>query len=110
MKKAAGIGVLLLLFGILPHCLAVETGMYRLLSISVSEKLVLVSQIPGKAKYILDVSAAKITIDEKAAEIGELKAFSIIQVKLELKKGSRNGIDIDGTATEIRVVPPEKPK
>jgi hypothetical protein len=110
MKRAAGIGTRLLLFAILPLCLAVETGMYRLLSISVSEKLVLVSQIPGKAKYILDASAAKITIDEKAAEIGELKAFSIIQVKLELKKSSKNGIDIDGTATEIRVVPPEKPK
>jgi hypothetical protein len=110
MKKTAGIGVLLLLLIGVPLCSAVETGMYRLLSISVSEKLILVSQIPGKAKYILDASAAKITVDGKPAELGELKAFSIIQVKMELQKSTRNGIDIDGTASEIRISPPEQPK
>lgn len=90
--------------------LAVESGMYRLLSISSSEKLILVSQIPGKSKYLLDAASAKITVNGKAAEFGELKVFSILQVKMELKKASKNGIGIDGAATEIRISSPEKPK
>ena len=90
--------------------LAVESGMYRLLSVSDSEKLILVSQIPSKTKYILDAAAAKITVDGKAAEFKELKVFSVIQVKLNLRKASKNGIDIDGMATEIKINPPEKVK
>jgi hypothetical protein len=90
--------------------LAVETGMYRLLSVSDSEKLILVSQIPSKAKYLLDASSAKITVNGKAAEYTDLKAFSVIQVKLNLKKSTKNGIELDGSATEIRVSDPEKAK
>jgi hypothetical protein len=82
---------------------AVESGMYRLLSISGSEKLILVSQIPGKSKYLLDAASAKITVNGKAAEFHELKVFSILQVKMDLKKSSKNGIGIDGVATEIRI-------
>jgi hypothetical protein len=104
------IGVALCLLGLISLCLAVETGAYRLLSISASEKLILVSQIPGKTKYLLDASSAKITIDGKAAEFKDLKAFSIVQVKLELGKGSRNGIPIDGSATEINISASDKPK
>jgi hypothetical protein len=89
---------------------AVESGMYRLLSISGSEKLILVSQIPGKSKYLLDAASAKITVNGKAAEFNELKLFSILQVKMELKKSSKNGIGIDGAATEIRISNAEKTK
>ena len=110
MKKTNRLGLLLLMMGTLSLSLAVETGMFRLLSITESEKLILVSQIPGKTKYILDASAAKITVKGKPAELKELKQFSIIQIKLELKKFARNGIDIDGTASEIRVSPPEPSK
>ena len=110
MKKTNRLGLLLLMLGTLSLSLAVETGMFRLLSITESEKLILVSQIPGKTKYILDASAAKITVEGKPAELKELKQFSIIQIKLELKKFARNGIDIDGTASEIRVSPPEPSK
>ena len=92
-----------LLIGICVICLAVESGMYRLLSISISEKLIVVSHIPSKAKYILDVASTKITVNGKPAEFRELKAFSIIQLKLELKKDDRKGIDIDGKAIEINI-------
>jgi hypothetical protein len=90
--------------------LAVESGMYRLLSISDSEKLILVSQIPGKTKYLLDATSAKITVNGKAAEFKELKIFSILQVKMELKKSTKNGITIDGAASEIRISDEEKTK
>lgn len=92
-----------LLIGICGVCLAVESGKYRLLSISLSEKLIVVSHIPSKTKYILDVASSKITVNGKPAEFRELKAFSIIQLKLELKKDDRKGIDIDGKAIEISV-------
>ena len=83
--------------------------MYRLLSISVSEKMILVSQIPSKTKYLLDASSAKITVNGKPAEFKDLRVFSVVQVKLELRKSSKNGISIDGLATEIRISNPEKP-
>ena len=63
----------------------------------------MVSHIPSKTRYILDVASTKITVNGKPAEFRELKAFSIIQLKLELKKDDRKGIDIDGKAIEINV-------
>jgi hypothetical protein len=96
-------------FALCALSLAVEADMYRLLSISESEKLILVSQIPSKSKYLLDASSAKITVNGKAGEFKELKAFSIIQVKVDLKKSTKNGIEIDGVASEIRISNPEKP-
>jgi len=97
-------------FAVYSLSFAVESGMYRLLSISGTEKLILVSQIPGKAKYLLDAASAKITVDGKAAEFSELKVFSILQVKMELKKSVKSGIPIDGAATEIRIANAEKTK
>lgn len=82
---------------------ASELKRFRLLSISESEKLILVSQLPGKTKYLLDASAAKISIDGKPAEFKDLKSFSIIQLKLEPRKSSRLGIRLDGVAMEIQV-------
>ena len=102
--------ILILLLTFCSFALAVESGMYRLLSVSDSEKLILVSQIPNKTRYLLDASSAKITVNGKAAEFKELKAFSIIQVKADLRKSSKKGIGIDGSATEIRISSPEKPK
>ena len=84
--------------------------MYRLLSVSASEKLILVSQIPGKTKYLLDASSAKITLNGKPSEFKELKSYSIIRLKLQIRKASRNGIDIDGSAIEINVSSPDVPK
>ncbi len=104
MKFVGCFCIFMCLFGIFSSALAVELENYRLLSVSSSEKLILVSQIPGKKKYLLDASSAKITINGKPAEIKELVAFSIIQVKLELARKSRNGIALDGLAKEIRVV------
>jgi hypothetical protein len=84
--------------------------MYRLLSVSDSEKLILVSQIPSKTKYLLDAASVKITVNGKAAEFKELRTFSVIQVKVDLRKLSKNGIGLDGSATEIRISSPERPK
>jgi hypothetical protein len=109
MKKYR-LGIVLTTFLFCSFSLAVESGMYRLLSVSVSEKLILVSEIPGKTKYLLDAGSAKITVNGKAGELKELKAFSIVQVKADLRKSSKNGIAIDGAATEIRISDPEKAK
>jgi hypothetical protein len=109
MKKSK----LLIVLGLFLFCsfsLAVESGMYRLLSVSVSEKLILISQIPGKTRYLLDAGSAKITVNDKAGELKELKVYSIVQVKADLRKSSKNGITLDGSATEIRISSPEKAK
>jgi hypothetical protein len=82
---------------------AAEAGMFRLLSVSESEKLILVSQIPSKAKFLLDAASAKITVNGKPAEFKALKAFSRIHLKMDLKKADKLGIDIDGVAIEIKI-------
>jgi hypothetical protein len=83
---------------------------FRLLSVSETEKLILVSQIPGKTKYLLDASSAKITVNGKPAEYKSLKAYAILQIKMELQKTNKDGIDLDGTAIEIKISTEEKPK
>jgi hypothetical protein len=82
---------------------AAEAGMFRLLSVSESEKLILVSQVPNKAKFLLDAASAKITVNGKPAEFKALKAFSRIHLKMDLKKVDKLGIDIDGVAIEIKI-------
>jgi hypothetical protein len=89
---------------------AVELGMYRLLSVADSGKLILVSQIPSKTKYVLDASTAKITVNGKPAEFQDLKSYVLIQVKFDLRKFSKEGIEVDGNATEIRITVPEDSK
>jgi hypothetical protein len=110
MNKTRLILGMLFFLGICFFSLAVESGMYRLLSVSDTEKLILVSQIPSKTKYLLDAAAAKITLNGKPAEFKELKAFSIIQVKIDLRKSSKNGIGIDGSASEIKISSTERTK
>jgi hypothetical protein len=83
---------------------------FRLLSVSETEKLILVSQIPGKTKYLLDAASAKITVNGKPAEYKSLKAYSVIQVKMELRKTNKDGIDLDGAAIEIKISTEEKQK
>ncbi len=88
--------------------IAAELDTFRLLSVSETEKLVLVSQIPGKAKFLLDAASAKITVNGKPAEFKALKAFSQIQVKANFGKTEKLGIQIDGIATEIRISTEDK--
>ncbi|MBZ5496044.1 MAG: hypothetical protein LAP85_06540 [Acidobacteriia bacterium] len=108
MKKS---GLFLIVALLVPVTLmALESGQYRLLSLAEGNKMILISQSPGKPKYILDASTAKITVDGKAAELKELSHYSIVNVKWELKKSSKDGIDLDGVASEIRVLTPEQPK
>ena len=89
---------------------ALEAGQFRLLGGAGSSKMIIISQSPGKPRYILDASTAKITVDSKPAEFKEIFNYSIINVKFELKKSSRDGINIDGSASEIRILTPEQPK
>jgi hypothetical protein len=111
MNRSKLVFTMLFFLGMCSFSLAVESGMYRLLSVSDTEKLILVSQIPSKTKYLLDASSAKITLNGKPAEFKELKSFSIIQVKIELnKKLSKNGIGLDGSASEIKISSTEKAK
>ena len=100
----------LLLMGAVPGSMAVESGAYRLLSISESEKLILVSRNPDKTKFLLDVAAAKITVDGKPAELEELRSFSVIHVRWNKSNDKRNGVRIDGIAVEIKIESPKKPE
>ncbi|HYK91087.1 MAG TPA: hypothetical protein VE398_20105 [Acidobacteriota bacterium] len=87
---------------------AVEADKYRLLSVADSPKLILISQIPTKTKYVLDATSAKITVNGKPAEFKDLKQYVIVTVKMELRKFSKDGIEIDGTASEIRITTPQE--
>jgi hypothetical protein len=107
MKYAKFFCVLICFLGIAAYSLAVESGLCRLLAISESEKLILISQIPNKTKFLLDAASAKITVDGKPEEFTDLETFSIVQVKMELRKFKRKGIEIDGVASEIRISTPE---
>jgi hypothetical protein len=89
--------------------LALESETFRLLSLSDSSKVILVSKMPAKTKYMLDASTAKITVNGKPAEFSDLIQYSIIHVKFELRKNKKEGIDIDGVATEIAMSPPQSP-
>lgn len=108
MKRSA----IFLIFALaLPVALmALESGQYRLLSATEVDKMILISQSPTKPKYLLDASTAKITVDGKPAEFKELDHYSIVNVKWEIKKLSKEGVPLDGVATEIRVLTPEQPK
>ena len=88
---------------------ALESDTFRLLSVSESSKLILVSKIPSKTKFMLDASTAKITVDGKPAEFTSLKVYSIIQVTIEARKSSKEGIDVDGVAKEIKINTPPSP-
>ena len=102
--------LLLVIAGALNTALAVESGQFRLLSIADSSKLILVSQIPSKTKYILDASTAKITVEGKPAEFKTLSYYTIINIKFELRKGTKEGIETNGVATEIRILAQENKK
>ncbi len=89
-----------------------ESGTYRLLSVATSGKLILISQPSTKTKYILDASNAKITANGKPLEFQELTNYVSIHVKFDLRKSSKAGIEIDGTASDITVpvtLPGDKP-
>ncbi|MDR1726448.1 MAG: hypothetical protein LBT74_00720 [Acidobacteriota bacterium] len=86
---------------------AVESGGYRLLSLSESEKLILVSRFSDQGKFLLDASSAKITVDGKDAEFKDLSRYSIVRVQMKLGKTKKNDVTLDGVALEIDVKTPE---
>lgn len=109
MKAVRFILVILLIMGSIAYCIAEEEVTFRLLSISESEKLILVSRTSDKSKFLLDVAAAKITVDGKPAEIGELKSFTLIKLEWKEVEDKRNGVPIDGTVSEVEVASPAPP-
>ncbi len=109
MKAIRIAGLALCLCAVCSLCLAVESDVYRLLSVSVSAKLVLIAQSASKSKYLLDASSAKLTLDGKPTEFNNLANYSVIHVKYQLAKSEKDGISLDGAATEIRILTPENP-
>jgi len=89
------------------HALPIETKGFRLLSVADAPKLILVSEIPSKTKYMLDVATAKITVDGKPAEFKDLRRYALIHVTFTQKKAQKEGVEIDGVASEIKILTPE---
>ena len=85
---------------------ALEAGSYRLLSVSETEKLVLVSRIPDQKKFLLDAADVKITINDNPGELKDLILFTIVQVQIDTGKKKRKGVNLDGSAREINVSDP----
>jgi len=85
---------------------ALEAGSYRLVSISQSEKLVLVSRIPDQRRFLLDATDVKITINNEPAEFKDLTSFTVVQVEMELRRARRKGVNLDGYALEIAISDP----
>jgi hypothetical protein len=104
---AIAFSILCLLLVCATSARSVENNSFRLLSVADSPKLILVSQIPDKTKYVLDATSAKITVNGKPVEFKDLKSYVIVQVKMSLRKFSKGGIDVDGTASEIRIIVPQ---
>ncbi len=109
MRAIRIIGLVLCLAAICGLCLAVESDVYRLLSVSVSAKMILITQTATKTKYLLDATSAKLTLDDKPTELKNLIDYSVIHVKFQPGKSERDGISLDGIATEIRILTPENP-
>ena len=109
MKPIRIAGLVLCIGVVCCLCLAIEPDMYRLLSVSVSAKMILIAQPASKAKFLLDAAAAKLTLDDKPTEFKNLSDYSVIHVKFETKKVEKDGVLLDGVATEIRVLTPENP-
>jgi len=109
MKAIRIAGLALCLGAVCSLCLAVESDVYRLLSVSVSAKMILITQPASKSKFLLDATAAKLTLDGKPTEFKNLGDYSVIHVKFETKKSEKDGVSLDGVATEIRVLTPENP-
>jgi hypothetical protein len=107
MRESFLIALFLLVAATAP---ALESGQYRLLSLASGNKMILISQSPTKPKYLLDAATAKITVDGKPAEFKELARYVVVNVKFELKKLSKDGVNLDGVVSEIRVLTPEQPK
>ena len=104
MPRKIKLFLIILTFFVFPSIApAAEFQKVRLLSLSDSEKIILVSQIPNKKKLLLDASSVKITMDGKALEFKELKQYSVIQIKMELGKKTKNGKAMEGIATEINI-------
>ena len=103
-----GVGLFILVSG--SWLQAIESGRYRLLSLSTSSKMLLVSHIPNKTKYLLDAGTAKITVDGKPAEFKTLQAYAVLRIRFELRKATKDGIEIDGSVSEIQVVRSDNPQ
>ena len=85
---------------------ALESGSYRLLSVSVTEKLVLVSRVPDQKKFLLDAADVKVNINDEPAEFSDLILFTVVQVQMEQGKRKKKNVNLDGRAIEITISDP----
>ena len=111
IEKIFHVSVIIAAVCVLAHLLggpvqALESGSYRLLSISETEKLVLISRVPDQKKFLLDAANVKVSINDKPAEFSDLALFTIVQVQMDLGRARRKGINLDGRAIEIAVSDP----
>ena len=110
MKRIRSFSLLFTLIWMMAICLpvpAVELGGYRLLSVSETEKLILVSQLSDQKKFLLNAADVKITVNGKSVEFKDLSQYAIVQVQMKLSKTKKNGVNLDGIATEIAINIPE---
>jgi hypothetical protein len=63
MKRKLLSALLAAMLGAVITAWGVEVRGFRLLSITETGKMILISEIPNKTKYVLDAVAAKITVD-----------------------------------------------
>ena len=111
LKNIFRVSVIVIAVCVLTHVFcdpvqALEAGSYRLLSISKTERLVLVSRIPDQRRFLLDAAEVKITINDEPAEFEELTSFTVVQVEMELRRTRRKGVNLDGYAREIAISDP----
>lgn len=95
---------MIILLAVAVTALPVERDVYRLLSVTETSKMILVSHLTDKTKYLLDAEAAKITLNGKPAEFKALRDFALVRIKFELKKVSKGPVDLDGVVTDIALV------
>lgn len=76
---------------------------YRILSVSDSAKLVLISDLKNKTRFLLDASQAKVIIDGKESDLKSLQNYSSALVLFVRKTKAHEGVTLDGSASRIEV-------
>ena len=76
---------------------------YRILSVSESSKLVLISDLTTKTRYLLDATNAKIILDGKEIELVKLQDYSTARVSFSSAKKTVGGVKLDGVASRFEI-------
>lgn len=76
---------------------------YRILSISVLENIILLSDPDSKNKLMLDISKAKLWIDGKESELKNLQKFNSATFQIKRSPKTVRGHELDGNVIRIQV-------